>query len=350
MRILVLGDLWSPHVERWATSLADAGHVIACAGFGDPTITGIELHELGSHRGESGFALALPTVRRVVRRFAPEVIHAHFDSSYGVVGALTGGLTPIVHFAWGSDLLLLDGKARWHRAAVRTALRRGAAIVADAADVAERARSLAPAVPVSVTVFGPPASWTTAPRREEPVVLSPRGLKPMFNPYLVLEAFAEATASAAPAWRLEVLTGGANAAGLVGLAARLGVDDRVVFHPRLSRAQLQEAFLRAAIFVSVPTSDGTSVAFLEGMASGAYPIVSDLPANRAWVTDGANGRIVATQHPGQLADALRAAINDEGRLDAAQRNRMTIAAHATWEHAVSSVEEVTQVARARRRR
>ena len=85
-------------------------------------------------------------------------------------------------------------------------------------------------------------------------------------------------------WTLDVLTGGAPANHLLAVAQDLGIDDHVTLWPRLSRDDLQQRFLEAAVFCSVPSSDATSVAVLEGMAAGVYPIVSDLAANRALVT------------------------------------------------------------------
>ena len=46
---------------------------------------------------------------------------------------------------------------------------------------------------------------------------------------------------------------------------------------------------RADVYVSLAESDGTSIALLEALALGAVPVLSDIPANRAWVRDGETG-------------------------------------------------------------
>src|SRR4029079_13645664 len=43
---------------------------------------------------------------------------------------------------------------------------------------------------------------------------------------------------------------------------------------------------RAEVYVSASRSDSTSQSLLEAMAAGALPVVSDIPGNREWVTDG----------------------------------------------------------------
>src|SRR5436190_4621945 len=37
----------------------------------------------------------------------------------------------------------------------------------------------------------------------------------------------------------------------------------------------------SALFVSVPSSDGTSSSLLEALAAGCLPVLSDIPANRS---------------------------------------------------------------------
>jgi glycosyltransferase involved in cell wall biosynthesis len=47
------------------------------------------------------------------------------------------------------------------------------------------------------------------------------------------------------------------------------------------------------IYVSTSLYDGTSVSLLEAMGSGAFPIVTDIPSNREWISPGQNGFLVS---------------------------------------------------------
>jgi L-malate glycosyltransferase len=77
----------------------------------------------------------------------------------------------------------------------------------------------------------------------------------------------------------------------------------------------------AEVFVSVPSSDATSVALLQAMAAGCFPIVSDLPAQRELVEDGVNGFRVPLHRPDVLADRIARALADAPlRAAAAARN------------------------------
>ncbi len=77
----------------------------------------------------------------------------------------------------------------------------------------------------------------------------------------------------------------------------------------------------AEVFVSVPSSDGTSVALLQAMAAGCFPIVSDLPTQRELVEDGVNGFRVPLHRPDVLAERIARALADAPlRRAAAARN------------------------------
>jgi glycosyltransferase involved in cell wall biosynthesis len=85
-------------------------------------------------------------------------------------------------------------------------------------------------------------------------------------------------------------------------------------------------YLRSKFFLSIPTSDGTSISLLEAMAYGCIPILSNLASNGDWVEDGINGILI--QDSETVQDAIhRGMLLDAGKVQA--RNREIIAQRAT---------------------
>ena len=316
-RVLLLGDATSVHVRRWVEGLSDAGIDVVQADIA-----------AGSLPRAIRFAAAVPRIRSVIRRLRPDIVHAHFASSYGVLAALTCGARPLVVSVWGSDVLQ-SAAASNRRRLVRRALRRASLVTFDSDDAGDAVAELAPSAHRTKLVFGPARAWCAALRQDEPVILSPRGLQDIYRPEVVLGAF-ERFRRQWPDWTLEVMTG--------GLAAPRDAPPGVRFVPRIPHEEMLEFFLRASAFCSVPRSDATAASLLEGMAAGSLPIVSDLPANRSWVTGGVNGLVVPVDDVVALAEAMsRAAADQELRLAAAAVNRERIAAEATWEGAVEAL-------------
>ena len=293
MRWLVVGDGSSIHVRRLAAALRDRGVDTHVACFEGEAVPGVGWHGLGSRPASDDrrYLMAVPRLARVIRRIRPDIVNAHYLSSYGLVAALTPSRAVTVQTVWGSDLLVTAAGSRLRRAAAAFALRRAAHATGDSRDLEASARSLAPRVGWHRFIFGPPASLieTDTPRRD--TIVSARALIPEMRIPLVVQAFEAARLAG---WRLAVV--GAGDAPVHG--------NRVDFYGAVDQSQLHELMLSSKIIVSVPTSDASSASLLEGLAAGLTPVVNDLPANREWVSAG-----VVSKDPSvaELAHALEEA-------------------------------------------
>jgi glycosyltransferase involved in cell wall biosynthesis len=111
-------------------------------------------------------------------------------------------------------------------------------------------------------------------------------------------------------------------------AEHLNLGDSVTFLGHLDPTALRDALCSAQVYVSVPSSDSFSLSTLEAMATGAFPVVSDLVSQNGWIQHGDNGLRVAAGDAGALAEALHAALMDSDlRQRAAERNRAIAEAH-----------------------
>jgi glycosyltransferase involved in cell wall biosynthesis len=135
-----------------------------------------------------------------------------------------------------------------------------------------------------------------------------------------------------PAARLVVAGEGRLRPRLEALAAQLGLGDAVRFAGQLPRDEFRAALLDAEVFVSVPSSDATSVALLQAMGVGSFPIVSDLPSQQELVEDGLQGLRVPPRDESALADAIERALGEhELRRDAIERNRRFVEEYGVLE-------------------
>jgi glycosyltransferase involved in cell wall biosynthesis len=327
--ILLIGDGESVHVERLAIGIAEAGWNVHLARFEGQVISGVTTHQIGrlppSH--DIRYGLAVPALARLVRRIRPRIVHAHYVTSYGVLAraalalANQGREQPrLIISAWGSDLLVtsFSRPMKWP---IGWALRGSDLVVGDSEDLEERAAGLAPNVPWHRFVYGPERRLIEAPLGDGRDIVSARSLIPEMRIDLVIRAFrhlSERTPSVATGHRLIVAGDGPLRSALEDEARGLNVE----FTGRIERAALHEHLLRSRVQVSIPTSDATSAALMDGLAAGMVPVVNDLPANREWV-DQSIGEVVS-RAPGieDVADALaraltrpidRAAIRDRVR-------------------------------------
>ncbi len=92
------------------------------------------------------------------------------------------------------------------------------------------------------------------------------------------------------------------------LAARLGVEGRVVFLGY--RDDVPELLAACDVFALPTRYEGSSLALLEAMAAGRAIISSDVPGNDELIENGTSGVLVPPDDPQALAQALNGLIAD----------------------------------------
>lgn len=331
MRIVYLAWHGSVHTRRWAGWFAERGHevhVVTCGGGdsrdldadGTPLPLRYAVHELGAPRGgKLGYVLKRGAARRVVRRLDPDVLHAHWLTSYGMLAlAADQPHVPLVVTAHGDDVLIAPGGSRLMRRLVQRVLR-AAKLITVPGDPMHRAvvELLAPQSPpaagIAVFQYGvESARLAEAGRRAREAsgpgplrIVSARALLQLYRVDALLDALALLDAHALD-FHCDLLGDGPEREALELQARRLGLGDRVTFHGAVTPAEVERHVGASDIYVSVSESDGVSLALLEALSLGAVPVLSDIPANRPWVNDGATGILVDID-PTDIADGIRRA-------------------------------------------
>jgi glycosyltransferase involved in cell wall biosynthesis len=372
IKICMIGNPDSIHVQRWARHFSQRGFDVSLLSYyqprvefsGNPTVHFLRARRPAARRAGRRSAAALgrfPGISRLVTatrlraagfyreldRINPDVVHAHYVSDYGFLAALSRR-HPMVVSAWGSDLLVDPGLSAITRQLVRWVLRRADLITYDADQVRDVARTLGASsehllrivLGVDRDLLGALHARKVPPAERQPVILSLRSLqRTMYNVDVVIQAMPSVLARV-PTARLLIGNDGSLRPTLEALAGRLGVAHAVKF-VGMARGPTELAQLlgQAAVYVSVPSSDGTSVTLLEAMAAGAYPIVSDLAANREWV-GGDGGAVVPTREVAPLAQAIVEGLNDPTRrASAAERNLELMSRQGSWDVNMARMED-----------
>ena len=116
MKILLLADANSSHVQKWAIGLVNLGVEVALFSFNRAQYDWYSqvknLHIVYQPEANSdsisvfqklGYLLHLSRLKKAIDLFRPDIIHAHYASSYGLLGALSN-FHPFLISVWGSDV------------------------------------------------------------------------------------------------------------------------------------------------------------------------------------------------------------------------------------------------------
>lgn len=370
LRIAVLGDFDGVHTRAWLPWFVARGHDVHAISYYPPRrpIEGVTVHVLRARSWEGAASgatrpvgLPLPRavmrlghalryraagLRRVVRTIAPDVLHAHFVVEHGFYG-LGARFHPYVITAWGSDVLVEPRRDPLARAIAKWTLGRADLVTSNNRFMAEVIVSLgAPPSRVEVVTLG--ADRFFLERSSDSVnvrgevtaasIISTRAHEPLYNIGEIIDAYARVVV-ARPHARLAIAHAGAQTPELRRRARRVGGD--IEFLDFLDRHAFREALAAAHVFVSVPSSDGTSVALLQAMAAGCFPVVSDLPTQRELIDDGLNGFRVPLHRPDVLADRMMRALDDgDLRREAVALNRRIVEERGLNENEMAKLERL----------
>lgn len=273
------------------------------------------------------FALlaGLLALRQAARQVRPDIVHAHWVLPNGPLGALVAAerQVPLVVSLHGSDIYLPE-RHRWLRGAAAWTLRRAAVITACSGDLARRAVALgAPAERIRVIPYGADghtfrpaepgerervrAAWGVAEGQALILAVGRLVRKKGFD--VLIRALPRVVQEAGPV-RLLIAGQGDLRGELERLAAALGVESLVAFPGAVERDRLPALF-RSCDVLAVPSMhdergnvDGLPNVVLEGMASGAAIVASDVAGIPQVIAPEETGLLVPEKDPAALAAAL----------------------------------------------
>lgn len=331
MRICFMAHASSEHTQRFVSYFVDRGHTCDLISFTPGHVPGAAVHCPPSFRpvsaegGNWQHLLQLPRVASLLRAIRPDVVNAHFATSYGLMAGLAHhGRAPIILRAGGSDVLTLPYRHPGYYLAARYALRRAASVICPAGHMAKHVRGwVAEDRPILVCqygidtdVFRPPHGHRAAPA----ACLCNRAWVANSNIDTILRAMERLKQIGSDA-QLTLLGGGPLSEEIHQYIDTLCLSNQVRCIGRVPHASMPSHLYRHSLWISVTSSDGLPMSLLEAMACGLFPVVSDIPAYREHIEDGVNGFLVDPHDDAALADRLLSATTDDRlRRRAATRN------------------------------
>ena len=312
----------------------------------------------GALKWLDGFFLAvgcLPTLLRLRRGFAFNLIDAHFAYPEGYAATLLGRWLriPVTVTLRGTEVPLARDRRRRRR--IIAALQHATRIFAVSASLKRHATSLG-AAGDKILVIGNGVDTGKFHRLERGAARQRLGL-PLNVPVLVsVGALVERKGfhrviECLPALRRKfpglryLVVGGPGPEGDWSARLRrdvidLGLQECVVFLGTLAPEGLKVPLSAANVFVLATRNEGWANVFLEAMACGLPVVTTDVGGNAEVVADSTLGIVVPFGQPDQLARAIAESLRRAWDRDAI----VAYAEHNSWDRRVSTlVDEFTAI-------
>jgi len=339
-RILVVGSD-SPHLNTFVKRLELLEHQVEVIAPSKNHIQFDKVHTLNFSLTQArNYRQTTTAIRKIAATFQPDVVWQHQANSFSFFPVLAlQNRFPIVLTVWGSDILVSPNTSFLIRQMTKYVLKKAQVITADSKHLADETRKLIPksTTPIHLLQFGINPIALNEPKL--PIFYSNRGHASLYRVDQIIRAFHQLQADGEyEDWKLIVAGHGKDTNALKALAETLNIVSKVDFVGFLSAEENAKWYAQATYFVSIPESDGTAVSLLEAMYYGCIPIVSDLPANREWITHAENGFVVRDVSSNFLKDAVGCSFDQ-----AQEKNRKMILEHGTAEASAQKIQTVLEM-------
>ena len=329
-RILFLGETYRADAITWMNGLKE---------FGDFEIVTWELQtqSTGFSRLKRLLELtkAILTIKSIVKNFDADMVIAERTTSYGFLAAVSG-IRPIaiaqqgITDLWPENSLLYPFK----KIMQNYAFKKASLIHAWGPVMATYMRNNG--VDIDKVIVLPKGInlnyFEYQNNNNESIIkaIVTRSLLPEYKHDVVLKAFAILKKQNIP-FELTIVGGGIMQKSLTLLSKKLKIEDHVTFTGKINNNELPKLLQKSNIYISMPTTEGVSASLFEAMASGCFPIVTDLSGNRTWITQKENGILVESENTKKLAEEIIWALkNSEIRQNAILKNRKFVEENANY--------------------
>lgn len=236
----------------------------------------------------------LSHLKLTIQQVKPDILHAHYATSYGLLGALSGH-KPFIISVWGSDVMSFPQKSPLHKWVLRFVLTRGSQVQASGEFLRKITEQFTDKV--KVVNFGLENSFFSrnpvVKTGEVPAVVigSVKSLESHYRIDILLKAFSlvKKNLESKQKLMLVIVGDGSKKSELQNLASELEITADTEFAGKVAYASIAKYHTSMDIHVCTSERESFGVSILEAMASGVPVICSDISAFDELVTDGETG-------------------------------------------------------------
>lgn len=314
MKIALLAPSRSIHTQKWALFYQSQGIDVKVYTFKDHysednaklVPTEILPKLLPS---KASYLTAAPGLKKMLKDWNPDVLHAHYVSSYGLLGAMVHYKKYFVS-VWGKDIFVVPKKSKLNQKLIEYTLDQATAIFSTSRVMAKET-NLYTNKKVEVTPFGVDIEqFYPAPNGQEAddkiIIGTVKALEDKYGIADLVKGFA-LFHKEFPNSELLITGDGPQRAEYEQLAKDLGIADVTTFTGKVPNTEVPAIIRKMSIFAVPSTEDSESfgVAAVEGMACGVPVVVSNVGGLPEVVVQDVTGIVVDKNSPDQLATAFK---------------------------------------------
>ena len=361
MKVLILSDADSIHTQRWVRSLSQRGceillfNLLKCDLSPYDGMPNVQVYSCDFKLRDSAaisqrildkmvYLKAVRLLRKQIKAFRPDFLHAHYACSFGLIGALAG-FHPYVLSVWGSDVYNYPRQGSLYRNLLTFTLRKADYILSTSQCMA-RETNLYTNKPIAVTPFGVDMQrFAPVPVTDKPaafVVGNVKTLKYCYGIDTLIRAFAIVHERHPNTdMRLLIAGTGPDRDQLIALCEELNIRPLVDFLGYILNQELPQLYAKFDVSVSLSREESFGVVAVEAMSCGCPVVTSDAEGFCEVVDNNATGFVVPKDNPNAAAEAIERFIDNPSlRASMSTAARQRVANLYDWERNVDTMMDI----------
>ncbi|MDT3696516.1 MAG: glycosyltransferase [Ignavibacterium sp.] len=361
MKVLLLSDSDSPHTLRWAKSLHSRGIMVGIFSIHRPNpklyfdYPDLKLFSLNISRkiqdkaetnlSKLVYLKAISEVKKTIAIFKPDIVHAHYASSYGFLGAMTN-FHPFFISVWGSDVFRFPKYSFLHKFIFTFSISRADKIFSTSrvmkAEIEKYTDKKIFVIPFGIDVERFRPIQVEKVSNDDCILIGTiKTLETRYGIEFLIRAFSILKEKKlGKKIKLLICGKGTLLDELKKLTVELGLQDDTIFTGYINHDDVQIYHNKLDIYVAPSLEESFGVAILEASACNKPVVVSDVGGLPEVVDHGVTGFIVEPKNPVHLASAIEQLIIDpELRYEMGRKGREKVTEEYDWNKCVSDMVE-----------
>lgn len=322
MKICFVAPANSSHIVKWCKWFNNHGHETHVISFIPGKIEGTQVHTIdlsvnaeGSDLEKLRYLFSGKRIRNLIIEIRPDVINAHYATSYGIAMALSG-IKGYVLSVWGSDVYDFPRKSILHRALLQYSFMKASQLFSTSHAMAKEANKYTNKE-FTITPFGVDMELFNPNKRtregDRPFIIGTvKTMSSLYGIDYILKAVGILKAKYHNIDIYVRISGdGPQANEYKELAKELSIDEITLFLGRITQEEAANewANMDAAIIPSI-MYESFGVAAVEAQASGTPVIVSEVGGLLETTEPGISSIVVNRKDEQAIADAILTLYHD----------------------------------------
>lgn len=300
-RILLLGDINSIHLQKWIIGLKDDFNLAVFSL--DPLekkndeLDNVLIYsndtKTANKKGKLSYLKSLKRFRKLHRELNPDFVHAHYASSYGLIGALLNPKTYYIS-VWGSDVYEFPKRSFIHKFVFKWTVNKAAKLFSTSKNMKLELQNYTKK-DINVIPFG--IDLTLFKKLEEKnqddtfVIGTIKSLQKIYGIDILLNVFSEFNKNI-PNSKCIIYGKGSEEKNLIELTKTLNIENNVEFKGFILNDEVPKAISQMDVFCVLSRQESFGVAAVEASACGIPVIAANVGGLPEVVVNNETGYIV----------------------------------------------------------